>query len=116
MDPSPSLATRTRYIVPACNSMVRLDPLAAPQSPTLVLLHAVGSAQPWYHDLLELCRFGPVLGQWTTFSRYFNEVLAGEYVSSVAADEFHGDYLSERTTAQDEKPVSAVRTSAATES
>src|SRR5205807_1730827 len=36
------------------------------QAATLVLLHAVGSAQPWYHDLLELCRFGPVLGQWTT--------------------------------------------------
>ncbi len=34
-----------------------------------------------YDDLLELCRFGPVLGQWTTLSQYLNEVMAGEYVS-----------------------------------
>ncbi len=77
------------------------------QAATLVLLHTGSPAQPWYQDLLELGRFGPVLGQWTTFSRYFNEVLAGEYVSSVAADEFHGDYLTERTTAHHEHPVSS---------
>src|SRR5262249_24791094 len=37
---------------------------------TLALLHAGAAAAPWYHDLLELCRFGPVLGQFTTLSRY----------------------------------------------
>lgn len=77
------------------------------QAATLVLQHKGDPVQPWYDDLLELSRFAPVLGQWTTFSRYFNEVLAGEYVSSVAADEFHGDYLTERTTAHQEHPVSS---------
>jgi hypothetical protein len=63
---------------------------------TLALLHNSAPAAPWYRDLLELCRFAPVLGQWTTLSRYFENVLAGEYASPPAADEFHGDYLSDR--------------------
>ncbi len=73
---------------------------------TFALLHAATPAQPWYADWLELSRFAPVLGQWTTLSRYFNEVLAGEQAGASAADEFHADYLSERTTASMEYPVS----------
>jgi hypothetical protein len=73
---------------------------------TLALLHAGTPAQPWYGDWLELSRFGPVLGQWTTLSRYFNDVLAGEQAGASSADEFHADYLSERTTASMEYPVS----------
>jgi hypothetical protein len=65
---------------------------------TLALLHT-GAAAPWYADWMELSRFAPVLGQWTTLSRYLNDVLAGEYASSASADEFHADYLTERTTA-----------------
>jgi hypothetical protein len=75
-------------------------------SATLALLHTGTAAQPWYADWLELCRFGPVLGQWTTFSHYFNDVLAGEHASSLSADEFQWDYLSERTTAHQDAPVS----------
>jgi hypothetical protein len=77
------------------------------QAATLGLLHAAAPAAPWYRDWLELTRFGPVLGKWTTFSTYFGEVYAGEYASAVNADEFHGDYLSERTTAKSTAPVSA---------
>jgi hypothetical protein len=73
---------------------------------TLALLHAGTPAVPWYKDWLELSRFGPVLGQWTTLSRYFNEVLAGEQASASSVDEFHADYLSERTTAGMDNPVS----------
>jgi hypothetical protein len=73
---------------------------------TLALVHTGTPAQPWYHDWLELCRFSPVLGQWTTLSNYFNEVLAGDHASSMSADEFHADYLSERVTARSEQPVS----------
>jgi alpha-mannosidase len=73
---------------------------------TFALLHATAQAAPWYLDWLELSRFAPVLGQWTTFSRYFNDVSAGEYVSAASPDEFHGDYLSERTTAHSPTPVS----------
>jgi hypothetical protein len=65
----------------------------------LALLHGSTPAAPWYRDLLELSRFGPVLGQWTTFSRYFNEVSAGEYAAPAGADEFHGDFLSDRVSA-----------------
>ncbi len=67
------------------------------QSATLALLHHTAPAAPWYEDWLELSRLAPVLGQWTTFSRYFGEVVAGEYASSGSADDFHGDYLSERS-------------------
>src|SRR5262249_42509169 len=73
---------------------------------TLVLLHKGTPAAPWYEDWLELSRLAPVLGQWTTFGRYFDEVLAGEYASASNADEFHGDYLSDRTNARHEQPVS----------
>jgi hypothetical protein len=65
---------------------------------TLALLHT-GTAAPWYDDWIELSRFAPVLGQWTTLSRYFNDVLAGEYAPAASADDFHADYLTERTTA-----------------
>jgi hypothetical protein len=73
---------------------------------TFALLHTTVPAAPWYLDWLELSRFAPVLGQWTTFSRYFNDVSAGEYISAASPDEFHGDYLSEQTTAQSPSPVS----------
>jgi Glycosyl hydrolases family 38 N-terminal domain len=73
---------------------------------TLALLHSGAPAAPWYDDLLELSRFAPVLGQWTTLSRYLNEVLAGEYAAPSSPDEFHGDYLSDRSQAHSEHPVS----------
>jgi hypothetical protein len=73
---------------------------------TFALLHRGTAVCPWYEDWLELCRFGPILGQWTTFTRYFNDVTAGEYASAAPADDFHGDYLSERTNNHSEQPVS----------
>src|SRR5581483_7368018 len=33
---------------------------------------------------------------WTTLSNYFNDVMPGDYASAAEADEFHGDYLTER--------------------
>src|SRR6185437_927530 len=68
------------------------------QAATLVLAHRGKPAAAWYADWLELTRLAPVLGQWTTLSGYFNEVLPGDYASVASADEFHGDYLVERTT------------------
>src|SRR5262249_41460645 len=73
---------------------------------TFALLHSTAPAAPWYLDWLELSRFAPVLGRWATFSTYFNEVSAGEYISAASPDEFHGDYLSERITSRSETPVS----------
>ncbi len=67
------------------------------QAATLALLHRDKPASAWYHDCLELSRFAPVLGRWTTLSGYFNEVISGEYTSPAEADEFHDDYLVERT-------------------
>jgi Glycosyl hydrolases family 38 N-terminal domain len=77
------------------------------QAATIALLHGAAPAAAWYRDWLELTRFGPVLGKWTTFSVYLGEVYAGEYTSAVNADEFHGDYLSELTNAKSAAPVSA---------
>ncbi|HEY1860996.1 MAG TPA: hypothetical protein VGG61_11605, partial [Gemmataceae bacterium] len=73
---------------------------------TLSLRHGDKAAPAWYRDWLELNRFAPVLGKWTTFSRYFNDVLAGEYASAASADDFHMDYLTERTTNHIAHPVS----------
>ncbi len=74
-------------------------------SATLALLHSGKPAAPWYEDLLELSRFGPVLGQWTTLSKYLNEVSAGEYAAPPSADDFRGDYLTERTSLGVKQPV-----------
>ena len=76
-------------------------------SATVFLLHSGKPAAPWYRDLMELARLGPVFGQWTTFSRYFGEVMAGEYPTPPGADEFHSDFLNERTQKQLDDPVSA---------
>lgn len=81
--------------------------IAQDHSATLALLHTSAPAAPWYHDLLELHRFGHVLGQWRTLSDYFNEVVAGDYATVTSPDDFHVDYLNERTTAHVERPISA---------
>ncbi len=78
------------------------------QAATLALLHRGKQASPWYDDLLELSRLAPVFGKWNTLSNYFNEVLAGDYLSPASADDFHGDYLNERTQA-DGAPDNPVR-------
>ena len=70
--------------------------IAQDQAATLALLHRDKLACPWYVDWIELSRLAPVLGQWTTLSSYFNEVLSGDYASPGEADDFHGDYLVER--------------------
>jgi hypothetical protein len=67
------------------------------QAATLALVHKGKPASPWYDDWVQLTRFAPVLGRWTTFSGFFNEVLTGDYASAAAPDEFHADYLAERT-------------------
>ncbi len=77
------------------------------QAATLPLLHTGNPAAPGYDDFVELSRFGPVLGQWTTFSRCFGDVYAGEFVAAPAADEFHGDFLTDRNTTKVERPVSS---------
>lgn len=74
---------------------------------TLAFVHSGQPAAPWYHDIMELARLAPVLGTWNTFSRYFNEVSAGEYPAALSADEFHSDYLSERVNNQMTNPVSS---------
>lgn len=75
-------------------------------SATVVFVHTGAAAAPWYHDFLALAQFAPVMGQWFTLSRYFNDVMAGEHASTLSADEFHSDYLSERTGAHVAGPVS----------
>jgi len=72
---------------------------------TFALLHKDKPAGPWYDDWLELAQFGPVLGQWSALSRYFSDAQASEYTSAASADEFHSDYLEERTNARSAEPV-----------
>ena len=73
---------------------------------TLALVHTGKTPLPWYTDWLELSRLASVLGQWTTFSRYFGEVMSADHVGAMAADEFRFDPLNERVTAQVSNPVS----------
>ena len=74
---------------------------------TIALVHSGLPAAPWYRDLLELVRLAPLFGTWTTFSRYFSDVLAGEHPAALSADDFHADFLGERVNAHANHPVSA---------
>ncbi len=74
---------------------------------TIALVHSSLPAAPWYRDLMELARLGPLFGTWTTYSRYFSDVLAGEHPAAASADDFHADFLSERVNAHVRQPVSA---------
>jgi hypothetical protein len=80
--------------------------IAQDHAATIALLHR-DPAAPWYDDLHELMKFAPVFGRWTTLSKYFDQVLAGEYASAASADDFHADYLTVRTDAHVDKPVSS---------
>lgn len=75
-------------------------------SATIFILHRDKPTAIWHRDIMELAKLGPVLGQWTTFSRYLSEVMPGEYPSTMLADDFHFDYLSERIDAKSDAPVS----------
>jgi hypothetical protein len=73
---------------------------------TIFLLHRDKPTAIWHRDLMELNRLAPLLGTWTTFSRYFSAVMPGEYPSTMTADDFHFDFLSERIAAKSDAPVS----------
>jgi hypothetical protein len=76
-------------------------------APTVAILHTGEPANPLNADWLALSKLGPVLGEWTTFSRYFSDALAGEYVGTANPDDFFQDYLEERTNTHRPDPVSA---------
>jgi hypothetical protein len=78
---------------------------------TLALLHRRKRASASYRDWLELTRLAPVLGQWTTLSDYLDSVSPGEYLSPGSPDDFHGDYLVERTPAHAAQETSVARAS-----
>lgn len=81
--------------------------ITSDSAPTLALLHQQEPPHPLYEDWLALSKLGPVLGTWTTFSRYFSDALAGEYIGTSNPDDFFADYLEERTNAHRPDPVSA---------
>ena len=76
------------------------------QAATIALVHKDKPPAVWYGDLMRLAQLAPLLGKWTTFSKYFGEVTSGEYVPSLSPDDFHFDYLSERTEAHLPGPIS----------
>lgn len=76
------------------------------QTATLALVHKDKPPAAWYGDLMCLARLAPLFGKWTTFGQYFSEISGGEYVPSLSPDEFHFDYLAERTEAHLLDPTS----------
>lgn len=104
--------TRTPYAAQDPNTFFHLahylhKTIMQDHAATLALAHRGEPAAPWYDDWLELTRLAPVLGGWTTVSRYCNEVMAGEQAQAASPDEFHVDYLSERSDKGARRPVSA---------
>ena len=81
--------------------------ISADTAPTIALIHEGEEPFPLYDDWLALSKYAPVLGEWTTFGRYFSDASAGEYVGAANADDFFADYLEERTNQHRADPVSA---------
>jgi hypothetical protein len=71
----------------------------------LALLHAGQPESAWYRDWRTLHRLAPVFGAWVTLSRFFAEVLVGEYPPPASPDDFHSDYLHQLTSAGQPEPV-----------
>jgi hypothetical protein len=67
-------------------------------APTVSLAHKGQPPFASYDDLLALTDLGPVFGEWTNLSRYFNGVTSGDYIGVQSADEFFADYLDDRVT------------------
>jgi hypothetical protein len=65
----------------------------------VALVHKDKPPAVWYSDLMHLSSLAPVLGLWTTFSRFFTHATSGEHIPALVPDDFHFDYLSERTAA-----------------
>jgi len=76
-------------------------------APTLALSHEGQPAFAMYDDWLALNELSFVFGEWTTFSRYFSDAMAGEYAGAANVDDFFPDYLEERVNAHRRDPVSA---------
>jgi hypothetical protein len=74
---------------------------------TVALVHKGKPPAVWYDDLLCLSSLAPVIGQWTTCSRFFDQATGGEHIPALTPDDFHFDYLGERTAAHLSGPVSS---------
>jgi hypothetical protein len=106
--PTPSHKTETFFnLVYSLHQSISQD-----SAPTLAIVHQDERPNPLYEDWLALSKLGPVMGTWTTFSRYFSDALAGEYVGTSNPDDFFADYLEERTNAHRPDPTSAFATHA----
>jgi hypothetical protein len=73
----------------------------------VALVHKSKPPAVWYDDLMCLSSLAPVLGLWTTFGRFFSQASSGEHIGPLTPDDFHFDYLSERTEAKVSGPVSS---------
>jgi hypothetical protein len=62
-------------------------------SPTIALIHFDKPSCESYRDLVELGKLANVLGEFTTLSRYFSDVMAGEYAPAGQSDEFFSNSL-----------------------
>lgn len=101
--PQPAHQTQTFF------NLVRLlhETIMQDTTATLTLLHTAERDSPCYDDWRELSRLAPVLGTWTTLSRYLSEASAGEYAPANTPDDFAPDFLDERCTAKKADVVSA---------
>jgi hypothetical protein len=60
-------------------------------SAVLFLRHGEPKAEIWYDDWLALSALAPVLGTWTTASRFLDEATVGEYASATSMDDYAPD-------------------------
>jgi hypothetical protein len=68
----------------------------------LLLRHGEPAAAHWYEDWLTLSTLAPVLGKWTTASRFLDEASIGEYSSATSMDDYSPD-----VPATDTDPISS---------
>jgi hypothetical protein len=99
--PSPANKVETYFnLVYALHQSIQND-----SAPTLAVMQDGSPPLPQYDDWKALSELAPVLGEWTTFSRYFSDALAGEYVGITNADDYFSDDLEDRVTGHHAAPV-----------
>lgn len=80
--------------------------LTRDNAPTIALMHKGEDAGEFYRDWMALAKLAPVIGEWTSLTRYFADASAGEYTGAAGADDFFNDHLDARVTDRLTDPVS----------
>ncbi len=75
---------------------------------TLTFARWPGQGCDWYHDLRRIARYSPVLGRFTTLTRYFSNTENTGHVAKYKADQYRSPYLRQAIIRRQPNPIGRV--------